>query len=152
MVSPRFSLYSFRCFQGNGEWHLCLDRGDAPLHASLLLAEALHGCERQGMGPEALPLVFVASQAARLLAEAPPWGEMGGKGGEETGQGEYAYQLVWHPARDPWIGISCWRRYPAMAGWTRRCGPMRLEVFLERFEPCPPGKRNGHPGQGLFNN
>ncbi|MFN5117876.1 MAG: hypothetical protein ACK5FE_11680 [Cyanobacteriota bacterium] len=131
MASPRFSLYSFQRFPGNGELRLCLDRGDVPAHASVLLAEALDGCERQGIGPEALPLVFLESQEARLLAEAAPWCE----GGAGCGQGEYAYQLAWHRARRPWISISCWRRYPAMVGWTRRCGPMRLQVFLERFEP-----------------
>ena len=34
--------------------------------------------------------------------------------------------------RDP-TRISCWRRYPEGLGWQRRCGPMPLAVFVERF-------------------
>jgi hypothetical protein len=35
------------------------------------------------------------------------------------------------------VWIACWRRYPAGIGWQRRCGPMPLRTFLERFLDRP---------------
>lgn len=31
------------------------------------------------------------------------------------------------------IEVCCWRRYPEGIGWQRRCGPMPLELFVQRF-------------------
>ncbi|WP_043368556.1 hypothetical protein [Cyanobium sp. PCC 7001] len=29
--------------------------------------------------------------------------------------------------------LSCWRHYPMAGGWQRRCGPMALPTFIQRF-------------------
>jgi hypothetical protein len=29
--------------------------------------------------------------------------------------------------------VSCWRHYPMAGGWQRRCGPMALPAFIQRF-------------------
>ncbi|MCP9774634.1 hypothetical protein [Cyanobium sp. WAJ14-Wanaka] len=33
------------------------------------------------------------------------------------------------------ISLECWRRYPNSSNWQRRCGPMQLEQFIQRFQP-----------------
>lgn len=45
----------------------------------------------------------------------------------------YRYLLCLPAARRDAIRISCWRRYPEGLGWQRRCGPMPLAAFVERF-------------------
>lgn len=45
----------------------------------------------------------------------------------------YRYLLCLPPGRRDSPRISCWRRYPEGLGWQRRCGPMPLAAFVERF-------------------
>ncbi len=45
----------------------------------------------------------------------------------------YRYLLCLPAAQREAIRISCWRRYPEGLGWQRRCGPMPLPAFVERF-------------------
>ena len=45
----------------------------------------------------------------------------------------YRYLLCLPPSRRDTIRVSCWRRYPEGLGWQRRCGPMPLAAFVERF-------------------
>ena len=45
----------------------------------------------------------------------------------------YRYLLCLPAARCDSTRISCWRRYPEGLGWQRRCGPMPLAAFVERF-------------------
>ena len=45
----------------------------------------------------------------------------------------YRYLLCLPAARRETTRISCWRRYPESLGWQRRCGPMPLPAFVERF-------------------
>lgn len=45
----------------------------------------------------------------------------------------YRYLLCLPAIRRDSPRISCWRRYPQGLGWQRRCGPMPLDAFVERF-------------------
>ncbi len=45
----------------------------------------------------------------------------------------YRYLLCLPASRRDGIRVSCWRRYPEGLGWQRRCGPMPLAAFVERF-------------------
>ena len=45
----------------------------------------------------------------------------------------YRYLLCLPSDRRDSPRISCWRRYPQGLGWQRRCGPMPLNAFVERF-------------------
>jgi hypothetical protein len=67
-----------------------------------------------------------------VLAPLPPF---------STGAPEAAprpdplYRYLLHlPASDRGtIRVSCWRRYPEGVGWQRRCGPVPLDTFVNRF-------------------
>lgn len=45
----------------------------------------------------------------------------------------YRYLLCLPASRRDATRVSCWRRYPEGLGWQRRCGPMALTAFVERF-------------------
>ncbi len=45
----------------------------------------------------------------------------------------YRYLLCLPAGPGQQARISCWRRYPDGLGWQRRCGPMPLAAFVERF-------------------
>jgi hypothetical protein len=45
----------------------------------------------------------------------------------------YRYLLCLPAGRPTSTRISCWRRYPDGLGWQRRCGPMPLGAFIQRF-------------------
>ena len=49
----------------------------------------------------------------------------------------YRYEIRLHQRRRESVWIACWRRYPAGIGWQRRCGPMPLRTFLDRFLEGP---------------
>jgi hypothetical protein len=59
----------------------------------------------------------------------------------------YRYEIRLHQRRGQSVWIACWRRYPAGIGWQRRCGPMPLRIFLERFldRRCGGLNRSGGP-------
>lgn len=45
----------------------------------------------------------------------------------------YRYLLRLVSPKSQRVSLACWRRYPGGLGWQRRCGPMPLERFLQRF-------------------
>lgn len=51
------------------------------------------------------------------------------------GGAEYHYRVRLVARRTTPLLVDCWRRYPGGIGWQRRCGPMALERFLDRFQP-----------------
>lgn len=59
----------------------------------------------------------------------------------------YLYELRLVRRRGASVWIACWRRYPAGLGWQRRCGPMPLPRFLDRFLDAPSGPFNRSAGR-----
>lgn len=68
-----------------------------------------------------------------VLAPLPPLPAAGPHVSQKPLEPVYRYLLCLPATRRDAIRISCWRRYPEGMNWQRRCGPMPLPVFVERF-------------------
>ncbi|MFM7636191.1 MAG: hypothetical protein ACKO6F_08735 [Cyanobium sp.] len=66
-----------------------------------------------------------------VLAPLPPLSTSQGHPGQPAPF--YRYLICLPPGRRELPRVSCWRRYPEGVGWQRRCGPMPLAVFVQRF-------------------
>ena len=86
------------------------------------------------------------STVLSLPREFLPLGACGPGSAPEAGICGYLYELRVVQRRGASVWIACWRRYPAGIGWQRRCGPMPLRRFLERFLDAPADRLNRSAG------
>ena len=98
-----------------------------PAAVALLLALGLERCLSHGEQPAAL----LNHLPLPAMAPACRHGAM---------QANYRYLLRLVSRKSQRVSLACWRRYPGGLGWQRRCGPMPLERFLQRFLE-PTGRR-----------
>ena len=66
----------------------------------------------------------------------------------EAADADYRYALRLWDGRHPSITVKCWRRHPATSSWHRRCGPLPLEAFIQRFAPGELAKTSELSGAG----
>ena len=72
-----------------------------------------------------------ARQLEELLQVFEPLPPLGSAEANPAGvQASYRYLIQLRPHG---AALSCWRRYPEGIGWQRRCGPMPLAQFVQRF-------------------
>ncbi len=60
----------------------------------------------------------------------------------EAADADYRYSLRLQAGVHPSIEVQCWRRHPATSSWHLRCGPLPLDVFIQRFLPGAPADRS----------
>lgn len=104
--------------------HWWLAQGGQPQRLAALMAAPLRTTGQPAAQPQELIEVF------RPLPR-----------GESTGRGPGGEEALYRYRIDPRRGglqLSCWRRYPKGIGWQRRCGPMPLRLFIQRFNATPP--------------
>jgi hypothetical protein len=99
--------------------HWWLADGGFPQRIAGLLAAPLQASRRRPRTLDELLQVF-APLPLLGAAEASP----------ACDQARYRYLIR---LRHREAGVCCWRRYPEGIGWQRRCGPMPLELFVQRF-------------------
>ncbi|WP_411872179.1 hypothetical protein [Vulcanococcus limneticus] len=118
------AVYSFTGFPVAQEHHLYLHHDGYPTGAAWRFAEAL----RENPEPASFFAAFLSTQ---------PWAEPI-KSPDQAADAEYRYLVQLVPCADPYLQVQCWRRIPGGISWSPRCGPMALEVFIQRFLPGEP--------------
>jgi len=63
-----------------------------------------------------------------------PWAEAIKSPDQATDAG-YRYRVQLLSGTEPQLQVECWRRKPGRSCWNRRCGPMVLSAFIQRFLP-----------------
>ena len=101
---------------GGADANVVFDDG-WPAAVALLLAQALKRCGDHGDPP------------AALLKHLSHYGS----NNTSNPRASYHYQIRLASKPPRRLHVACWRRYPGAWGWQRRCGPMPLERFLQRF-------------------
>ncbi len=66
----------------------------------------------------------------------------------EVADADYRYSLRLQAGVHPSIEVHCWRRHPATSTWHLRCGPLPLEVFIQRFLPGESVEQTGFSDGG----
>lgn len=67
-------------------------------------------------------------------------------GPEQAADAEYRYVVELLPGADAELQVQRWRRLPGADSWHSRCGPMPLDVFVQRFLPGGiPAERSSPP-------
>lgn len=119
-------VVSFSGFPDAAECHLALPDGGYPA----AVASGFIAARREAGRPAAFLKAFSATHhGARLLAPEPDCSDPCREGAA------YHYRVRLVGRRKTPLLVDCWRRYPGGLGWQRRCGPMALERFVERFLP-----------------
>lgn len=54
---------------------------------------------------------------------------------EQSADAEYRYQVQLLDSAEARLQVTCWCRLLGGTSWQRRCGPMALAVFIQRFLP-----------------
>jgi hypothetical protein len=101
--------------------HWWLGDGGSPQRIAGLLAAPLRRSDAPPRRFEEISQVFAPLRELPTAAAGPA-----------AAQAAYRYLIR---LRGRGISVCCWRRYGAGIGWQRRCGPMHLGRFLERFGP-----------------
>ncbi len=115
------AVYTFSGFPDEPAQHLYLHHDGYPAGAAFRLAEAKQLSET----PAAYLRSFLVTQPEAESLVSP----------EQSGDAEYRYLVQLSGERRPAVRIECWRRYPGESHWQRRCGPMLLASFINRFLP-----------------
>ena len=118
------AVFSFTGFPGVPVRHLYLHHDGYPTGAAWRLAAALH----ENPEPASFLAAFLTTQPRAEPIKSP----------DQAADAEYRYRVQLVPDPDPLLPVKCWRRIPGGASWNPRCGPMPLEVFIQRFLPGDP--------------
>ncbi|MEA5423565.1 hypothetical protein VB777_10260 [Synechococcus sp. CCY9202] len=125
------AVYTFARFPDAPVRHLILHHDGYPTGAAWRFAAAL----RQGGNASTFLAAFVSSQpGAAPLA-----------GADQAADADYRYLLTLVGRHVPRLQVECWRRLPGATSWQRRCGPMLLATFIQRFLPGDPLPMGSQP-------
>jgi hypothetical protein len=114
------ALISLVHLQHPRQHHWWLAEDGFPQRIAGLLGAPLHGSDRG------------ACELDELLQVFDPLPELGSAEANPAGlRASYRYLIQLRPGG---AALSCWRRYPEGIGWQRRCGPMPLALFVQRFQ------------------
>ncbi|MGB5136522.1 MAG: hypothetical protein WBN89_15260 [Prochlorococcaceae cyanobacterium] len=119
MPSSCPALISLLNRSGRRQRHWWLNEGGYPQRIASLLAAPLRATGAPARRFHEFEQIF--EPLPRLAFETLP---------EAAPQACYRYRLR---LVRPETSLCCWRRYPAGIGWRRRCGPVPLSRFLDRF-------------------
>lgn len=122
-MAPR-AVYTFSGFPGTPERNVCLHHDGYPTGAAWRFATAL----RDHSVAAAFLVSFLSTQPAAEALVVP----------EQAADAEYRYQVKLNGSRGLSLQVQCWRRLPGDSGWQPGCGPMALEMFIQRFLPGDP--------------
>lgn len=126
----RTALFSFLGFPGWGPVHLVVPDRGGPAATAALLERARRQAAEAG-GPSSALLTHLLRQEHRADPLLAP---------QTCGQADYRY-LVVHRLGGRWpLRITAWRSCGDPPAWERRCGPMELDRFIERFLPQRVGR------------
>lgn len=135
------AVVTFSGFPGAPECHVVLAEEGYPA----AVAHGFASVKLQAGRPAAFLKDFLATQG-RVV----PQSGASGRPDPWAGSAAYHYRVRLVTRRTTPLMVDCWRRYPGGIGWQRRCGPMALERFLERFMPKGPcGARSKPRRNGL---
>jgi hypothetical protein len=113
------ALISLRHCHHPAPHHWWLADGGFPQRFAALLAAPLQRTQRRADSLDDWLEVFAPLPLLRR-ANDPPGGQ----------PASYRYLIQLRPGN---TALSCWRRDPEGIGWRRRCGPLPLEQFVQRF-------------------
>lgn len=119
------ALISLLRRQPTSQHHWWLHDGGFPQRIAGLLAAPLQATQLPPRALEELLSVFEPLPTLGSPDAAPA-----------AAAAHYRYLIQMGPAG---AELSCWRRYPEGIGWQRRCGPMPLPRFVQRFSRPPRG-------------
>jgi hypothetical protein len=118
------AVYIFTGFPSTPQRHLYLHHDGYPTGAAWRFAEAL----RENPDPAFFLAAFLSSQPRAEPIQSP----------DQAADAEYRYRVQLVPGPEPKLQLQCWRRIPGGGTWNPRCGPMPLQVFIQRFLPGDP--------------
>lgn len=121
----RSAVFSFLGFPGWGPVHLVVPQQGAPAATAAMLERARRQAAAAGAPASALLTHLLRQEQRADPLVAPQACELA----------DYRY-LVVHRLGGRWaLRITAWRRCGEPPTWERRCGPMDLDRFIDRFRP-----------------
>jgi hypothetical protein len=118
------AVYTFTGFPEAPVRHLYLHHDGYPTGAAWRFTEAL----REAPEPDSFLVAFLSTQPNAEPIQSP----------EFSADAEYRYRVQLGPESPPRLQVQCWRRILGGGSWNRRCGPMPMAVFIQRFLPGDP--------------
>ena len=115
------AVYTFTGFPEAPLRHLYLHHNGYPTGAAWRFATAL----RHHSAPAAFLAAFLHTQPGAEALSCP----------EHAADADYRYGVTLLAGGRPALHVQCWRRLPGGESWNPRCGPMALDVFIQRFLP-----------------